>query len=208
MNLLRHLLDEAAPDRFSFGRPVLLAAASETSVYDIDDLSCKYDAVVVACGAEASRRCAINLDKEGRLASMAKAVGFREVCVRAYASGNASNESDEDGVTVSSSSIAVARCGVFVDGEVVARRAGGGAKLYEAVLTPTAPPAAGAKISEKPYLVCSERPLVVVCGDWCAGGGTVDRALASGAAAASFVAERLAVPPEPPASPPSPATVS
>ena len=173
VNLLRHLLDEAKPDRFSFGRPVLLAAASETSVYDIDDLSCKYDAVIVACGAEASRRCAINLDREGRLASMAKAVGFREVCVRAYASDNASNESDEDGVTVSSSSIAVARCGVFVDGDVVARRAGGGTKLYEAVLTPTAPPAAGAKISEKPYLVCSERPLVVVCGDWCADGGTV-----------------------------------
>ena len=208
VNLLRHLLDEAAPDRFSFGRPVLLAAASETSVYDIDDLSCKYDAVVVACGAEASRRCAINLDREGRLASMAKAVGFREVCVRAYASGNASNESDADGVTVSSSSIAVARCGVFVDGEVVARRAGGGAKLYEAVLTPTAPPAAGAKIVETPYVVCSERPLVIVCGDWCAGGGTVDRALASGAAAARFVEERLVVPPEPSASPPSPETVS
>ena len=95
-----------------------------------------------------------------------------------------------------------------MDGDVVARRAGGGAKLYEAVLTPTAPPAAGAKISEKPYLVCSERPLVVVCGDWCAGGGTVDRALASGAAAANWVAERLVIPPEPPASPPSPETVS
>ena len=34
--------------------------------------------------------------------------------------------------------------------------------------------------------MCSERPLVVVCGDWCAGGGTVDRALASGAAAAAY----------------------
>ena len=95
-----------------------------------------------------------------------------------------------------------------MDGDVVARRAGGGAKLYEAVLTPTAPPAAGAKISEEPYVVCSERPLVVVCGDWCAGGGTVDRALASGAAAASYVAERLEIPAAPPASPPSPETVS
>ena len=143
------MLDEAKPDRFSFGRPVLLAAASEDSVYDIDDLSCKYDAVIVACGAEAARRCALNLDKDGVVAAAAKAVGFREVCVRAYASDNASNESDADGVTVSSSSIAVARCGVVVDGEVVARRAGGGAKLYEAVLTPTAPPAAKAALEKR-----------------------------------------------------------
>ena len=162
VNLLRHLLDEAAPDRFSFGRPVL-PPRPEESVYDIDDLSCKYDAVIVACGAEASRRCAINLDTKGIVAAAAKAVGFREVCVRAYASDNASNESDADGVTLSSSSIAVARCGVFVDGDVVARRAGGGAKLYEAVLAPTAPPSDGAKILETPYVVCSERPLVVVC---------------------------------------------
>ena len=95
-----------------------------------------------------------------------------------------------------------------MDGDVVARRAGGGAKLYEAVLTPTAPPSSGAKVAETPFVICSERPLVVVCGDWCADGGTVDRALASGAAAASFVAERLVIPPEPPASPPSPETVS
>ena len=65
VSLLRRLLDEAKPDGFLLretgGCSVM---ASGGNYYDIDDLSCKYDAVIVACGAEASRRCAINLDKE------------------------------------------------------------------------------------------------------------------------------------------------
>ena len=225
VNLLRHLIDSASVDKFSFGRPVLLAAASEDAIYDIDDLSCAYAAVIVACGSKEAMRCAINLDTEGCVAKAAKLVAHQEVCVRAYAATSSSGETADAGITVSTGAVAVARAAPAIDGDVVARRvllrvpenaalvppedrADGGAALYEAVLRPTAPPPAGAKINKAPYVVCSERPLVVVAGDWCAGGGSVDRALASGVAAASYVAERLVVPEPLPKSPDSQETVS